>query len=171
MRYMQNTFANATGAHSSASPGAGDPYPGTFPDATGAQSPVTRVTTQVDIAWNVLPDRPLETADFTAAYAGVPAVAGYLGQELTPEQADDVQRGVEEIQADPGLGGKIRRAVEHVDWTKIRDLSATAVLTAVAVWLVQYSDSDSVLVTNHLTALILIVAIAALIVFMQNKDL
>jgi Flp pilus assembly protein protease CpaA len=61
--------------------------------------------------------------------------------------------------------------VEHVDWTKIRDMSATAVLTAVAVWLVRYSDSDSVLVTNHLTALILIVAIAALIVSMQKKDL
>jgi hypothetical protein len=35
----------------------------------------------------------------------------------------------------------------------------------------QYSGSDSVLVTNHLTALILIVAIAALIVAMQKRDL
>jgi hypothetical protein len=98
----------------------------TFVKATGAQSPMAHVTTQVGIAWSVLPDRPLVTADFTAGYVGVPAVATYLGQELTPEQADDVQRGVEEIHADPELSGRIHRVVGRIDWSQIRDLSPKA---------------------------------------------
>jgi hypothetical protein len=162
---MQSTFANATGPQSPAGPGATS----TFANATGAQSPMAHVISQVGIAWSVLADPPLVTTDFTAGYDGVPAVAAYLGQELTPEQADDVQRGVEEIHADPELSGRIHRVVGRIDWSQIRDLSPKAVATAVAVWLFRYSDTNSGLVTNRLTAMILIVAIATFIVITQQK--
>lgn len=47
------------------------------------------------------------------------AVAALVGQELAPAQVDEVRQGVEEIEADPELSGKMRRVVERVDWAMI----------------------------------------------------
>ena len=125
-----------------------------FPNTTGLGSPTEISGRSVEINWHTLPDHrhhPLKTADLVT---GTTADSAVVRDRAHPESST-----------------KMRRLIQRINWSKIRDLSAVTVLIGVAGWLILYSDSDSVLVTNHLTVLILLVTIAALIVSIQKKDL
>lgn len=103
-----------------------------------------------------------------------PAVAALLGQDLTPAQAEEVRQGVEEIEADPELSGKIRRVVERVDWAAVGTLTPWALLCVAWVLLSQLADqaataAQAAALSNQLAVLIVVTALAAIIITIQKK--
>ncbi|HEY1625570.1 MAG TPA: hypothetical protein VGG16_17400, partial [Streptosporangiaceae bacterium] len=130
--------------------------------------PTTHVTSRGDITWNTLPADPPTAAELVAEVRHAePAVAAYLGQDLAAEEVEEVKRQVDTIQADPELSGKIRRLVERIDWSEVQGMTPWAALVVGAVILNRYANTTSPVVTNKLTTLVLIAAIAAIIVSVQ----
>ena len=101
-----------------------------------------------------------------------------MGQELTPERAEEIQQAADEIGADPELRGKLRRVAERVDWSAIGALTPWAALCAAAVLLFkvavmpvteQLSAAQNAALSNWFMALAVIVALATIIITIQKK--
>lgn len=108
------------------------------------------------------------------ARSASPAVAALVGQELTPAQVDEVRQGVDEIEADPELSGKMRRVVEQVNWAAIGTLTPWALLCVAWVLLTELADqavtaAQAAALSNQLTVLIVVTALAGIIITVQKK--
>lgn len=121
-----------------------------------------------------LRDHPPAADDLAArARSAGPAIAGLVGQDLTPAQVEEVRQGVDEIQADPELSGQMRHAVEHVDWAAVGKLTPWTLLCVAWVLLFKLADqttdpAQAAVLSNHLQVLILITALAGIIITIQK---
>jgi hypothetical protein len=131
-----------------------------------------------DVVRRLREDPPAGVALAAQARAAEPALLAFMGQELTPEQIDEVQQGVEEIEADPELSGKLRRLAGQVDWSGIGTLTPWAALCIASVLLFKVADlpvteqlsaAQSAALANWFQVLAVVTALAAVIVMMQKK--
>jgi hypothetical protein len=119
-------------------------------------------------------DPPTAAVLVAQARSASPAVAAFVGQDLTPDQAEEVRQGVEEIEADPELSGKIRRVVERVDWAAVGTLTPWGLLCVAWVLLSQLADqaataAQAAALSNQLAVLIVVTTLASLIITIQKK--
>jgi len=112
------------------------------------------------------------------ARAAEPAILAFVGQELAPEQVDEIHQGTEEVEADPELSGKLRHLVDRVDWSEVGTLTPWAALCVAAVLLFKVADlpiteqlsaAQDAAIANRLTVLVIVVALAGIIVTIQKK--
>ena len=148
-----------------------------FEFAMRIQPPATRQAL-ADMVHRLREDPPTGAALAAQARAAEPAILALVAQELAPEQVDEVQRGAEEVEADPELDEKLRRLVDRVDWSGVGTLTPWAALCVAAVLLFKVADlpvteqlstAQNAALTNWLMALGIIVALAAIIITIQNK--
>jgi hypothetical protein len=98
----------------------------------------------------------------------------------TPQEAEEVERGITEIKADPELRGELRRLVSDDDWAELRKEMRKWTPWAVLAWFAwRLSELANSPVTGHLTPdqiavvqnrLVVLAVIAALvqIIFMTD---
>ena len=131
-----------------------------------------------DMVHRLREDPPPAAVLMAQARDAGPAILALVGQELTPERAEEIQQAADEIGADPELRGKLRRVAERVDWSAIGALTPWAALCAAAVLLFkvavmpvteQLSAAQNAALSNWFMALAVIVALATIIITIQKK--
>lgn len=147
---------------------------GSFELAMRVQPPPATRQALADMVRRLREDPPAATVLAAQARSASPAVAALVGQELTPAQVDEVCQGVDEIEADPELSGKMRRVVERVNWAAIGTLTPWALLCVAWVLLTELADqavtaAQAAALSNQLAVLIVVTALAGMIITIQKK--
>ena len=145
-----------------------------FELAMRVQPPPATRQALADMVRRLREDPPAATVLAAQARSASPAVAALVGQELTPAQVDEVCQGVDEIEADPELSGKMRRVVERVNWAAIGTLTPWALLCVAWVLLTELADqavtaAQAAALSNQLAVLIVVIALAGMIITIQKK--
>jgi hypothetical protein len=145
-----------------------------FELAMRVQPPPAPRQALADMVRRLREDPPVAAALVAQARSASPAVAAIVGQELTPAQVEEVRQGVEEIEADPELSGKMRRVVERVDWAAIGTLTPWALLCTAWVLLSELADqavtiAQAAALSNQLAVLMVVITLAGVIITIQKK--
>lgn len=149
-----------------------------FELAMHVQPPPETRQALADMVHRLREDPPTAAMLIAQARDAEPTILALVGQELTPEQAEEIQQGADEIGADPELSGKLRRVAERVDWSTIGALTPWAALCAASVLLFkvavlpvteQFSAEQNAVLSNWFMALTVIVALATIIITIQKK--
>jgi len=145
-----------------------------FEFAMRVQPPPATRQALADLVRRLREDPPVATVLAAQARSASPAVADIVGQELTLAQVDEVRQGVDEIEADPELSGKMRRVVERINWSAIGTLTPWALLCVAWVLLNELADqavtaAQAAALSNKLAVLIVITALAGIIITVQKK--